>query len=152
MRVRPYELSDFAVMCALGKMMHTESPVFRDFDFDPRSLLELSDALLGSELLHCVVAENQHGITGFMFGVSPFFFGRDLYLYDTGFYVRPECRGGTSAIRLLNYFMAWGKAKGAKQARLAARPASIRRPSTSFSGVSASGRRALSIRCPCDVI
>ena len=121
MRVRPYELSDFAVVCALGKLMYDESPDFAPFAFDAHSLLQLSDMVLGTDNMHCVVAENHHGITGFFVGgVSPFFFSPDLYVYDLAFYVRPECRGTSTALRLVNYFMAWGKAKGAKQARFGA--------------------------------
>jgi GNAT superfamily N-acetyltransferase len=105
----------------MGARMHEESPDYTDFAFIPAKLMDLADMVLGMDSLHCVVAENHHGLTGFFVGgVEPFFFSHDLYAYDIAFYVRPECRGSSAAVRLLNHFMAWGKAKGAKQARFGA--------------------------------
>ena len=118
--IRPFEMSDFAQVCAMGALMHQESD-FREFVYDPAVLLDFADLVAGSSHLHALVSKNENGLTGmFVGGVSPFFFSTDAYLFDIVFYVRPEVRGGTTAPRLLRAFLAWGRSRGAKQARFGA--------------------------------
>ena len=122
MKIRPYEVSDFAQVCALGARMHDESPEFRGFRYDPGSVMDFADLVLGTpDALHCVIAVEAGRIGGlFVGGVAPFFFGPDRYAYDISVYVEPDLRGGLTAYRLVKAFTDWARGKGAVQARYGA--------------------------------
>jgi len=61
------------------------------------------------------VADRDGELVGFIACmVQPYFFSNRLKAFDMGFYVRPEQRGGSTAIRLVMAYEFWAKEMGAQ--------------------------------------
>lgn len=107
--VRAATASDIPRLVELGRVMHAESPRFRDFEFLPDRLAGSIGNLLGMEHGLCLVAEHvDHGIVGGLLAVAVPHYACDLWqTSDLAFFVHPEHRGGVAAMRLVTAYVGW---------------------------------------------
>lgn len=111
--VRHATAEDVGALVAMGKAMHEESPEHHRKDFSEEKTRRLAQSICGVLPAPAVptcalVAEERGKIIGMMSGfVVEHFFGHDRVASDYVFYVRPEHRGGSAAVRLLRAFEAW---------------------------------------------
>ncbi len=103
-------------MIVLGEMMHRESE-FKAFDYDYGKLLDLAERIKNNDDMYGECARNNTGdLVGMFVGsISEYYFGRDLIAADLLWYVHPDHRGGTVAVRLLKHFTQWGQNMGVKE-------------------------------------
>lgn len=112
MIVRPPESADWPQVLRLAGDMHHETD-FRRYRFSVEKVEKLYDALLADrENFFAVVAEHQDQLVGFMGAfVCEHFFSYDRYASEMLFYVSPEWRGSSAALRMVRAFEAWGETK-----------------------------------------
>ena len=113
LKIRQGDTDDIMSLIMLGREMHKESPRFRDMDYDEDKLMHLGLGL--AEQGGIFIAEKDDKPVGMVLGmVTEHFFGHDLMATDLAFYVHPDHRGGTLAVRMLKKFEAWAFSLGAK--------------------------------------
>ena len=103
MRVRLATASDEEALLEMGRCMHAESR-FSRYPLDHTKLRKLIELSLTDGKVHCIlVAQNLHGqLTGMLGGhVQNMFFTDALIAQDKFFYVLPESRGTSAALKLL---------------------------------------------------
>ena len=109
MKVRLATASDEEALLEMGRRMHAESR-FSRYPLDHTKLSKLIELSLSDEKVHCIlVAQNVHGqLTGMLGGhVQSMFFTDALIAQDKFFYVLPEWRGTSAALKLLMAFQRW---------------------------------------------
>ena len=109
MRVRLATASDEEALLEMGRCMHAESR-FSRYPLDHTKLRKLIELSLTDGKVHCIlVAQNLHGqLTGMLGGhVQNMFFTDALIAQDKFFYVLPESRGTSAALKLLMAFQRW---------------------------------------------
>jgi GNAT superfamily N-acetyltransferase len=121
--IRRMEQRDVARVIELGRAMHAES-IYHACSFDPAKLEALGAAILagsaiGPANLAAFVAESSappeddedpDEIIGlFVATCGPMWFGNDRVAGDLAFYVKPEMRGGWTAVLLVKQFEAWAR-------------------------------------------
>lgn len=118
--VREVEPADLAGACHLGRMMQAEAPAYRDFPFeDARFSAWFALCLESPDWLGLVAVDESAGIVGFLaMGAMPMIFCSAVTVDDLAFFVHPQWRGTTAAVRLIRAMEAWAKAKGAAQIRM----------------------------------
>ena len=117
MKLRAATCDDLADICALGRVMHSES-TFAPMDFNVDRVKETITDLMNKNQF-VVVAESTNGeLVGGMAGmVVRSWFGDDMVASDLALFVRPDARGGMAAVKLITAFVHWAKLAGAKQIR-----------------------------------
>lgn len=119
MLIRRMEESDIQAMVDMGVAMVNESSTYESDFLSPTRIGVLADALLRDPDQAAWLAVDA-GPTpiGMLLG---FVVDDPLFDYRVAgehlLYVRPENRGGTTAIRLIRAFEAWAKDRGARYAR-----------------------------------
>lgn len=108
---------DVPALVDLGEKLHASSDYAR-FNFDREKVGDLLDSLIAGHGVVFVAERFGEVVGGIAGAVTEFWFGRDLQGVDFSFYVHPEHRHGTIALRLLLAFEAWCKARGALEVRL----------------------------------
>jgi RimJ/RimL family protein N-acetyltransferase len=105
---------DIPVLVEMGAAMHAESPRYRDKSFDPAMLAEFLRILITGEDFCVFIAERGGDPAGMIGGsVALFFFSsKDRYASDMGFYVKPEFRGGSTVLKLVEAYEEWAVNKG----------------------------------------
>jgi GNAT superfamily N-acetyltransferase len=118
--VREIEPADLGGALYLGRMMQAEAPAYRDYPFeDQRFSAWFALCLESPDWLGLVAVDEECGVIGFLaMGVMPMIFCSATTADDLAFFVHPEWRGTTAAIRLIRTMEAWAKAKGALQIRM----------------------------------
>ena len=112
--VREMRPGDELNLIALGKMMHEESPIYRDLPFDVMKLKNLSSFIYESDLVRCLVAEKENKLIGmYIASVAPYWFSSSIMMIDTVLYVHPFHRGSSAVPRMLRKMREWGKSMGA---------------------------------------
>lgn len=111
---RPEDLDELVELC---RAMWHEAPRYRDHPFRPSKIGQWGQLFLTNEDWLCVIArkevEGKLVPVGFVAaGAVEMLFCELKTVDDLGFFVLPEWRGTTAAVRLLRYLEAWGKAKG----------------------------------------
>lgn len=116
MRVMPFQETDLPEILILARRMHLESE-YRKLAFDPEFIRKLLENALNQDAYGPFVAFNEAGrAVGFILGhVSQTFFGPDLVASELAFYVSPEARGSSAAIRLMQAYDSWACMQGAKE-------------------------------------
>ena len=116
-RIRRAAEGDIPALVGMGRAMHDESPHYASLAFSEAKVEQLIRWMLSASETQCaLVAEESGRIVGMLGGfVSEYFFGHDLVASDYVFYVRPENRGGSSAVRLLRAFEKWAISAGASE-------------------------------------
>ena len=101
--VRAADTFDIDQVIALGRMMHQESPRFRNTDFDVEKCKRGLEELVPEGSVF--VAEMGEEMTGCLVGMlSTHYFGNTLQASDLMLYVKPQWRGSRSAYLLIKAF------------------------------------------------
>lgn len=108
----------------MGAQMRAESIERGGIPYPP-----LDEALVAEQLalstrhhdrLMVALYENRIGPRGFLTAfLSPYSFSRTIVAVHDIFYVLPEARGSSAAIRLVRFFQEWARASGAWMAMIA---------------------------------
>ena len=120
MKVRSVQPSDAKQLMELGIQFHKESPFHSRYKFDKDKSFDFMKYLALSEK-SCMYACEKDGdiITGFVGGqLRSMYYTHDVYASEAIFYVKPEFRGGRTAILLLRKFEEWAKNNKAKDVEL----------------------------------
>lgn len=116
MHVRPAALGDIPAFVALGRAMHAESTVFREYDFDEPKLFAYFRQLIESDWgIVITLVKDDKVIGGFAGLIWPHWFGKDKQSSDIALFIHPDHRGGRAAMSLLRAYIAEAKEKGASQ-------------------------------------
>lgn len=120
MLARILERQDVPAIVALARVMHAEAPFYQDLIYDEQKVEALCGLCLDEDAWFCLVAQEEEGsIIGFLAAVAtPTLFGPDLTVEDLAFYVLPDWRGTTAAVRMLRMLESWSTAIGAKRIRM----------------------------------
>ncbi len=119
-RAREIRSDDITDLMRLGRAMHAESPVYSPYSFEPAKLEYWFDLCLRAEDWLGVVAENDAGdLIGFCGACcADMLFSYEKSVEDLCFYVSPDWRGTTAAVRLLRFMESWAQARGARNLRI----------------------------------
>lgn len=111
MKIRLAQASDEGVLLNLGRAMHAESR-FAHYPLQEDKVKGLVDAALKDPKGRCILlAESAStGVAGMLGGyVLPLFFTDALIAQDQLFYVLPQHRGSSAAVKLLMGFERWAQ-------------------------------------------
>lgn len=113
--IRTATQSDIPRLVELGAVMHAESPRFRDFTYQPQRVADMVAWLLDSPQGMVLVAEHADGIVGGLMAIAMPHYACDLIqASDLAFFVHPDYRGGTAALRLVRGYLDWARGIGAE--------------------------------------
>lgn len=114
MIIRDMAYDDITEVVKHGKLMHAESS-YKDLKFNDDKCINLAASLINSPDGFAVVAEEQGVILGVMAGIlSEHWFSSEIMASDYIFYVHPDYRGSSAAVRMITKYQAWAIVKGAK--------------------------------------
>lgn len=115
MSIRPAKTSDIPALLDIGEAMHAESPRYSRLTFSRTVLTETLANVVERPWGFAWVKDGAGGrIDAVMIGlVAQHWCSTDRTASDLALYVRPECRGGTAAPRLIREFVRWAKEQGA---------------------------------------
>jgi GNAT superfamily N-acetyltransferase len=100
---------------ALGSVMHKESR-YKRFDYAWNKLRQLGVSIITEPHLCCYIAEKDNKIVGVMILVCAEHYSATVKIVsDVLFYVHPDYRGSSAAVRLLKEAEKWGKIQGAAE-------------------------------------
>lgn len=117
MKIHLSELTDIDDIMALGARMHQESR-FRIYPAHVDKSRASIEKLINNPLVGCVLlARNHAGIAvGMLAGyVVDYFFSDALVAQDSYFFVAPEYRGSSAALKLLIAFRRWAENRNASE-------------------------------------
>jgi GNAT superfamily N-acetyltransferase len=117
MQIRLATSSDITTILSMGIQMHAESR-FKRYPMNPSRTQEAIETLLSNSTVGCILlAEHpQAGIVGMLAGYVTDYFFTDIRLaQDKWFYVIPEHRGSSAALKLLIAFRRWAENRQAKE-------------------------------------
>lgn len=117
MSVRPATMLDVPAVVELGAALHASSSYAR-FAFDREKVADLMRTLIAGAGVVFLAERNGAPVGGIAGGVAPFWFGSDLHGFDYSFFVLPEYRNGTTALRLLLSLESWCRGRGATEMRI----------------------------------
>jgi len=113
-RIVPYSAAYRDQVLELARMMLDESPTYHDAEINVAKLVANFNATIAAPNdAYLGLAVRGAAVIGFMFAViSETFFNTSREVYDQGWYVTPEQRGGRAAIMLVNDLERWGQEQG----------------------------------------
>ncbi len=117
MKVRLAELKDLDVVYQLGVRMHAESR-FGGHLLNPVKVKASIEQLIVKPLAGCVLLADhaQAGTVGMLAGyVTDYFFSDALVAQDRCFFVLPDHRGSSAALKLLIAFRRWAENRHAAE-------------------------------------
>ena len=111
--IRPFTPADIPAMMVLGSQMHAES-LYAPLNYSGVRLHEVAENMITNDDWWSVVDERDGEIVGMIiaFMHKPFF-SEDQVAMDLLLYVKKECRGSTTALRLIKLYVDWARQKGA---------------------------------------
>ena len=119
MSVRFIEAQDKLAIIDLARVMHSESPAYREFPYQSAKVGQLFDLCLKHEDWCCLIAEKNGGAIGFMaFGLVEMLFCDLKTVDDLALYILPEHRGGVDGARMVRMAVQWAIACQASEVRL----------------------------------
>lgn len=105
---------DLIPLVELGRRMHAEAPMYRDFGYDEDKVFALLARVQREGFL--MVSELDGQIVGGFAGILvENWFSRDKVASEVAIFLDSAYRGGTTALRLVSAFVAWSKARGARR-------------------------------------
>lgn len=108
-------IEDLPAIVEMGREMHQESKTYQGLEFSDCRVKEVVKSLLSGDYF-TVVAEINGRVVGMMAGlVTCPNCSYDLMAVDVNMYLRPEARGTTAGARMVQAYVEWAQAKGAKQ-------------------------------------
>lgn len=121
MRIRTATLDDVPALLALGPQIHAESRhAALPFDANKtgaalRAMIERTE----QEQCFLIAIGSDGDIIGFFIGyAAEYFFSRDQVATDVLFYVKPEHRGSSAAVKLIHAFRKWALARQVAEMRI----------------------------------
>jgi GNAT superfamily N-acetyltransferase len=116
--VRAPKPADLPALLALAQRMHAEG-AYSFLPFDPKKVALLFVACGAMKDHFAAVADRGGAPVGFLGGkLATYPFCNETLATDLGFFVAPEHRASTAAVRLLRAFRAWAKERGAREVSL----------------------------------
>jgi GNAT superfamily N-acetyltransferase len=116
--VRKGTHADVPLMVAMGKNMHEES-AFAPIAWDNEKTIRFSDNAISDNNFCVFLAELNNEIIGMIIGVvQPYYFSQETQLVDFLWYVKPEHRGTTAGVELINAYIEFGKSKGCSEVNM----------------------------------
>lgn len=115
--IRSARLIDWPQVMKLAQAMHAESR-FSKFQLKEEKLRKVFEGQLNNpRVACCLLAENDdEKVVGMLVGyVVELFFTNALIAQDRVFFVLPEFRGSSAAVRLLTAFRKWAENRGVKE-------------------------------------
>ncbi|MEM9436927.1 MAG: GNAT family N-acetyltransferase [Pseudomonadota bacterium] len=118
--IRAATLRDVDALVDLGRAMHAASR-YAVYEYDAaRAAAFARDFALDGRRTACIVSEQDGTISGMIAGeISSLMFSSLKVATDVIFYVAPERRGSTDALRLVRALLQWAKDQGAVEASFA---------------------------------
>ena len=114
-QIEPMTDSNAVDVLRLGSVMHRTS-TFADMRYSGEELAEFLQAMLDLPHLQGFLAVQGLRTVGFILcGVNKSFFGPDLVASEFALYVDPESRGAGVAKQLVQSYVDWAIAKGARR-------------------------------------
>lgn len=117
MKIYLSELKDIDDLMALGRRMHQESR-FKVYPMNQAKTRASLEKLISNPLAGCILlARNEAGqAVGMLAGyVVDYFFSDALVAQDSYFFVAPEHRGSSAALKLLIAFRRWAENRNASE-------------------------------------
>lgn len=116
MHVRKATLEDLPRFVTLGKVMHAESSVYRNFDFDEFVTYDYFSVLIEHEDSIVLTLEKDGEVIGGFAGVvAKTWFGKDKWSTDLALFIHPEHRGARAAILILKAYINEARERGVAQ-------------------------------------
>lgn len=113
-KVRQAVLLDLDVLISMGRLMHQESPRFKDTDFSEASCKQLGEELITAGGVF-IAEKGEEAVGMFAGALCHHYFGSTLMANDYLLYVKPQYRAKSrAAYMLLKEFEKWAIASGAK--------------------------------------
>jgi len=117
MQIREATIDDAQRILELGRILHAES-YYSDYSLDQsRAKAAINDILAYPKQASLLLAENNQGVIIGMLAVrmgTMFYFNRPV-AQEQMFYVHPEWRGSSAAIKLIMAFRQWSMNRGANE-------------------------------------
>lgn len=102
---------DLSEIIRMGEALKNESR-FKDHEYNPEGVAQVLEATLRIPSRFFIAYDDQfRGLI--LMGISQHYFSTYKWATDFAFFVKPEYRGGTLAIRLLREAERWAKENGA---------------------------------------
>lgn len=117
MKIRFATLEDIPVLLDLGEMMVAESR-FRPYGLNRDKSTQVLTSMIGNPQQSSVLLAERGGgeVVGMLAGyVVDFFFCDALISQDRFFFVKPEARGSSAAVKLLFAFRRWAEARQVRE-------------------------------------
>ncbi|MES9900808.1 MAG: GNAT family N-acetyltransferase [Sedimenticola sp.] len=117
MKIRYATLKDIPAILFLGEAMMEESR-FRDYGLNREKCAKMLETMISTPSRSVIlIAEHTHGnIVGMLAGyVVDFFFCDAVVAQDRFFFVKPEARGSSAAIKLLMAFRRWAEQRNVSE-------------------------------------
>lgn len=112
MSLRPATEADIPRLIELGAVMHAESR-YSCMSYNPKKVGAMLHAVMARGFM--MVAERDGEIIGGFAGVcEPHWFSDDKLATDMGLFIVPGRRGGMAAALLIEAFLSWAEAQGAR--------------------------------------
>lgn len=115
-----YQQEDGPAVLALARLMQQEAPQYRNYPFEVERFDEWASLFLTNDDWLCVLAvDEEAGPIGMLaVGCVPMIFCSERTVDDVVFFVHPDWRGTTAALRMLRHMEPWAKARGATAIRM----------------------------------
>lgn len=114
--IRAAVATDVSRLVDLGAVMHSESPRFRDFTYQPARVEAMLEWLMASPQGLVLVADQQFEgvIGGIMAMCMPHYACELVQASDLALFIHPEFRGGSAALRLVRGYLDWARTMDAE--------------------------------------
>lgn len=114
MIIRGMSYEDISACVRLGKIMHEESS-YGHLKFNSDKVTNLAASLINTPNNLCLVADLSGEIIGMLAAsITDHWFSDELMASDYVFYVRPDARGTSAAVRLLCGYKDWAERQAIK--------------------------------------
>ena len=113
--IRRATFDDVATIAALGELMALESPRFSQYPYQTERAAQTLESLINAPMGCVVVALHDGLMVGFLAAAAfPHYACDFLQASDLAFFIHPDYRGGTSAARLVRFYVRWATGIGAE--------------------------------------
>jgi GNAT superfamily N-acetyltransferase len=117
MKIRFAQRADVPTIVEIGKTMVAESR-FKRYGLNEQKAIGAAEGMLCNPRSSCllVACRSDGDIVGMLAGQAmEFFFGDGILVQDRWFYVLPEYRGSSAAVKLLMAFRQWAESRKADE-------------------------------------
>jgi GNAT superfamily N-acetyltransferase len=119
LEVRAPDEAELAAVLALARRMH-QLGTYSTLPFDARKVAGLIASCVRAPGHFASIAVHRGEVSGFLGGrMGTYPFCDEPLAYDLGFFVAPEARRSSAAVRLFRAFEAWAMDRGAREVSMA---------------------------------